>query len=212
MNLKDLNKIDIKDLQNIDWSQIKNRVLTQPDLAINIVMSLITVIILFTTFDKYKATSKIFNDEITDLEKRLAAFEKFEDTEKQTKEFLDKIPKAIGSDQVIQTLSEFAVRRSIQILSFSPAQKKSNNFVSLTSVEVNVASENYANLVLFIRDIENSPYPIRIINWAGLPMDEYSSTSQWSRRQPSMAPPVITDKKGYIKATITIESVELKNV
>jgi len=211
MNLKDLNNIDIKDLQNIDLGQIKDRLQGQPDLLIDILLVVVTLVVLSSTFNKYTEATKLSGIETVELQEQLVALEKFEAAKKQHHDFLKEAPKSIAGDQLVQTLSEFAIRRDVQILSFSPAQKKSNKLVSLTSVKVNIASENYANIVLFVNDIEKSSYPIRIENWSGSSLGP-GETSMRSSRRSSRRTADETTKKEYIKATITIESVELKNV
>ena len=211
MNLKDLNNIDIKDLRNIDWSQIKDRLQSRPNLLINISLVVVTLLVLFSTFNKYTEATKSSKTEIVGLQERLAALKKFEAAKKKHNDFLKKAPKAIAGDQLIQTLSELAIRRDVQILSFSPAKKKSNKLVSLTSVKVNIASKNYADIILFVHDIEKSSYPVRIENWSGTSMTPNEVSMQSSRR--SSRQTANKDIKGdHIKATITIESVELKNV
>lgn len=211
MNLKDLNNIDIKDLQNVDWSQAKDRLQSQPDLLINIILVVVTFAVLFSTFNKHTQTTKSSEIEILELQERLDAVEKFETAKTQHSNFLKEAPKSIAGDQLIQTLSEFAIKRNIQILSFLPAKKKNNKLVNLTSVKVNIASENYADIILFVHDIEKSSYPIRIEKWSGSSLGPNETLLRNSRRLSRKAADAATKKK-YIKAIITIESVGLNNV
>ena len=213
MNLKDLNSIDIKDLKNIDLGEIRDRLQSQPDLLIIILLAVVTLAVLFSSFNGYTEATKSSEIETVELQKRLAAIEKLESVQKLHASFVKDAPKAIAGDQLIQTLSEFALRRDVEILSFSPVQKKSNKFVNLTSVQVNIRSEDYTSIILFVHDIEQSSYPIRIENWSGTSITPDETSKRRSRR--STRQPVNKDKedlKEYIKATITIESVELKNV
>ncbi|MCK5179365.1 MAG: type 4a pilus biogenesis protein PilO [Candidatus Omnitrophica bacterium] len=213
MNLKDLNSINVKDLQNIDWDRVKDRIQSQPDLLINILLVIVTFAVLFSTFNTYTKTAKTSKAETIALQKRLVALKKFEAAKKEHSDFLKEIPKAIASDQLIQTLSELAIQRDIQILSFSPAKKRSNALVNLTSVVVNVASKDYASIILFVHDIEESSYPVRVESWSGSSLKPGETPRRRSQRSSRRtANETIDTKEDYIKATITIASVELKNV
>ena len=211
MNLKDLNNIDIKDLRNIDWSYVKGQLQSRPDLLINILLMIATFTVLISSYSKYTEMKHSSKAETEELQERLAAIEKFEAAKTQHNDFLKTAPKSITGDQLIQTLSEFAINRNVQILSFSPAQKKSNKLVSLTSVKVNVASTKYSDIILFVHDIEQSSYPIRIENWSGTSTTQDEISAQSSRRSSRWNTNTETGED-YIKATITIESVELNNV
>ncbi|HQP10199.1 MAG TPA: type 4a pilus biogenesis protein PilO [Candidatus Omnitrophota bacterium] len=211
MNLKDLNNIDIKDLQNIDWNDIKDRLMSQPHLIVNILLAIITVFVLFSTSKKLAVSAKQLKTEQASLKTKLAALEQFNAVKKENKDFLEKMPQAITDDQLIETFSEFAFQRNVQIISFSPAQKKSNSLLTLTSIELNIVSENYENIILFIHDIENSPYAIRIGQWSGKSIKQ-GEISQGQSRNANRPDDAEEETKEYIQATVKIESMELKNV
>jgi hypothetical protein len=213
MNLKDLNSIDIKDLKNIDLTEVKSRIQSQPGLLIIILMAFVTIAVLYSSFNGYTTATKSSKIQTAELQERLAAIEKLEGSQKLHASFVKEAPKAIAADQLIQTLSEFAFQRNVEILSFSPVQEKNNKYVNLTSVQVNIRSEDYASIILFVHDIEKSSHPIRIKNWSATSITPNKTPQRRSRR--STRPSGIKDEddmKEYIKTTITIESVELKNV
>jgi len=211
MNLKDLNNINIKDLKNIDWGGAKERLQSQPDLLFNILLAIITVVVLFSTYNKYKEMAETSKNKIEILQERLMAYEKLQSVQEQQRAFLSMAPKAINIDQFIQTLSEFAIDRNIQILAFSPVENKNNQLIQLTSVKVNVASESYEDLILFIHDIEESSYPIRITGFSGTADSPLGPLLRSSKRE-NLKKSSADTTNVYIKATLTLEAVELKNV
>lgn len=210
ITLKDLNNIDIKDLQNIDWGAAKDRLQSRPELLINILLTIVTVFVLSSTFKKFIHKSKISKNEQVLLQEKLNAFDKLSAIQKKYRDFRNNVPEVIGDDQLIETLSKFASRHNVQIVSFSPAKKKSNKLISLTSVEVNIASEDYESIILFVNAIESSPYSMRIQKWSGSSVsqvgDSRSRSQRFSRQNTGDEP-----EKKYIQATIQIESVELIN-
>jgi len=209
MILKELNSIDVKDLKNIDWRRMANRIQSRPDLAINIVLVIATLVTLLFTYKRYLNKTQDLEDTLSSLEETSEAIDKMEIIRKEYSDFQKSIPDTINANQLIETLSKFALKRDVQILSFSPANKKSNKFISLTSVEINVISENYADIILFMRDIESAPYAIRVEKWSGASIKQDEAIRGYSRRSSRRIDDVDPEKE-FIEATIKIESVELK--
>jgi hypothetical protein len=211
MNLKDLSKFDVKELQNIDWGGFKDRLFSQPDFFVNILLALITVSFVFSSSKKLISSSQQLQSQQAQLKIKLDALNQLNATKKTHKEFLEKAPQPVTDDQLIETLSEFAFQRDVQILSFSSPEKKSNNLLVLTSIELKIASEKYENIILFINDIENSSYAMRIGEWSG----KLTRQAQISQGRPPRNNLQTTEKEDmteYIQATVRIESLELKNV
>ena len=214
MNLKDLNKIDVSRLKEIDLKRTKEWLLSQPGLLINSLLIVVTIVVVFSTYNKNTETTKSLQEERVQLQERLEAIEKFNAVEKEYKSFTKNIPQTIEADQLITTLSEFAIARGVRILAFSPAKEENNLFFNVTSVEINVASEDYASIVLFMHDIESSPYLMRIGKWSGAFVASDSLTEQKSRK-PRRTSQQLSDEavtKKFIQTTVKIESVELKDV
>ncbi len=212
MNLKDLNNIDVAALKNIDWSQVRDYLRIRPDLTVNVLLVLATLITMFASYGSYKSSMTTLKRTAKELDEKMKSFEKLQITQKQHDEFLKNAPEAIKKGSFVETISELAIKRDIQIISFSPVKERNNTFVNLASIEVNVTSNNYANLVLFMRDIESSPFAIRVLTWSG---KTSSSLDRISRRSSRSFSQKATDKEikpEFIEATINIESVELDNV
>lgn len=209
MNLKDLNKINIEDLKGLDWGQAKDRFLSQPDRIINILIVMVTIAVIFSAHKNYTRATKALKKTVIELQEKSAALDKFNAAQEQLNNFIKDAPKEISGDELIEKLSQFAIKRDIQILSFSPAQEKSNNFISLTSVEINITSDHYADVILFMHDIENSPYSLRITKWVGFPVTADRASRRSSRTVPGQNH---DNTREEIEATIEIGSIKFKNV
>lgn len=211
MNLKDLNKIDIHDLKNIDWRQAKAQLQSRPGLIINILLIGVTLFVVSSAYQKYARLTKSLGREAAELREKADALEKSRLTQKQYDDFLKSVPEVIPGDRMVETLAGFAVNRGVQILSFSPAKERSDNFIHLTNVEIHIASKDYANIILFMRDIETSPYSIRIGKWSGSSGAPEEFSGRRSRR-PIRQMVDETVQKEHIEATVEIESVTFKHV
>jgi len=223
MKISDLNKITVKEissfLKNYDWQSFKNllswesvkeRLLGNPAPFICTLMIIITLIAIVISGRVYKNAAVMQKTEVSDLRKRAKAVSVFESTQKDYRAFLAKIPQSISESKLIKMLSEIAFARNVQIISFSPARKKDTGYIKLTSVEITITSEDYANAIRFVNDIENSPYSIRIGKWSGnlkMPNRVTRRFSQKFNRYDSEE----AMKSEHIEAKIKIETVEFKN-
>ena len=212
--IKKLNNISVNDLKNIDVSRSKEWLQSQPGLMINSLLIIITIVVVSSAYSKSRESTKLLQKEYAQLKEKLEILDGFNTAEKQYKSFTKNIPQTIDKDGLITVLSEFAIARNIRILSFSPTKEESSKFANVTSVEINVASEDYASLILFMHDIESSSYLIRIGKWFGVFVTSDSIEQQRSRRSQRIIQQDVdgVPAKKLIKATIKIESVELKNV
>ena len=85
-----------------------------------------------------------------------------EKVEKQYAEVKEKFPKSISSDEFLAKLSDLALKNNVQTVSFSQPQKKSGEYVDLVVINFNILSENYGNLLTFLKDIETFPNALRL--------------------------------------------------
>lgn len=210
MKISDLNKIKIEDLKNIDWELAKDRLTSSPVLIICIVAGIITAASISFAFRSYKKVTLKQKTVVNALLKKAKALDSFEAVQRQYSAFVDNAPKSISENEMIELLSNIALERDVQIMSFSPTRRESNSNITLTKVEITIASESYIDTIQFIRDIEKAPYAIRIGAWSGI-LKMPSSTPQRSLRRTSRQ--VISDeiKNEYVEANIRIETVEFKS-
>jgi len=222
MKISDLNKITVTDIKSyfesydlasitglLSWNSIKERVLSNPMPIIFALAMIITLISVSKAHSIHKNVIKTRKTEVSELRKRAEKVTIYETTQKHYRDFLDNVPEAISESKLIEMLSEIAIARNVQIISFSPVSTKGNNYIDLTSVGITIASEDYADTIRFVNDIENSPHSIRIGKWSGdlkMPTGASRRISRRIRRQ--------SGNKGimneYIEAKIEIETVRFK--
>lgn len=210
MKISDLNKIKFEDIRNIDWELAKDRLLNNPTLIICIAAGIITAATISYAYRSYKNVAFIQKTEVSALLKKAKALDNFETVQKQYAEFIANISEKISENEMIELLSNIALTRDVQIMSFSPTRRKSNAYINVTTVEITIASESYIDTLQFMRDIEKTPHAIRIGRWSGvlkMPSSTPQRSSRGSRRQISSK----EIKNEYVQAEIRIETVEFKN-
>ena len=198
MNMGDLNKFDIKELKSFDINQAKEFLISRVDVTINLILVVLTILGVTYLYSDGKAKLANLEAQIQQMKEKLEMVKGYEDIKKKHDDFKNAFPKYITSDQLTDKISAFAGKNNVKILSFSPAQKKEEEFWTTTSVNINVSAANYASIIEFMQDIEKAPFAIQVQKWSGRFSLDHSNQQQ---------APVEENTEAYI----TIGSVNLKN-
>ena len=164
MNLSDLNNIQLKD---INVQQVTDNLKSRKDLTAYLVMVGLTLFVMFRIFDAKQNEGRMLKNQIKEMEKKNEVIAEHERMSKELNTFLSGLPAGLSGDNIVDTLTGFAEKHKVQILSFSPARSKTTKLYQHTSVNINVSSPTYKDMVLFVHDIESSPYNFRLENWLG---------------------------------------------
>ncbi len=194
-----LKNFNVKDLQNIDARQIAEMLQQRLDIALNIFLILVTVLATNGIVANYRKRSQTMTWEIQQRQERLEAVKESQKIKGEYAEFLEHFPKSILTDQLINKLSEFAAYRQVQVLSFSPLKEKGDDYIAVTGVQLNITSANYKNIILFMKDIEDAPYSLRVDRWSAK-MKEQKGNER-----------VAETRKQTVEANMEISSIRLKN-
>lgn len=197
MNIKDLANIDINDLKNIDLNDIKLRILSRPDILIDIILIGITIYVTIFIYSGNELKKVSLNKNIKEMEEKLNVVVDLKSANETYKKFKEDFPESLTSEQIVDRISVFGVNNNIQIQSFSPAKEQKSKYITLTTVQINVVAANYENIISFMKDIETAPYALRVESWNG------SMASQGRRET--------TASNDSINADIMIGSIKLND-
>lgn len=161
-----LRNININDLQNIDARQLSDMLRQRIDIVLNITLVLVTMVATVLIVKGSGKRSEMLTWEIKQLEERGEAVKESERLKGEYAAFLKSFPEPILTDQLVNKLSEFAADRQVQILSLSPVKEKSDSYIKVAGVQINVSSDNYKNIVLFMKDVEEAPYALQVARWS----------------------------------------------
>lgn len=194
-----LREINIKDLQNIDARQVAQLLQQRVDVLLNIVLILATTIVLVLVSRGYGKKAQLLTWEAQQIQERLDAIKDSERLQGEYGTFMRSFPKVILTGQLINKLSEFAAYRHVQILSFSPIKEKSDEYIKVATVQINAAADTYENMILFMKDIEESPYALRVEQWSAKMKEQKSKEGE------------VEIRKEIVEAKMDIASLKLKD-
>ena len=123
-----MKKLTVKDLKSFNLAQVKEIVSKRPDIFINILLIGLTLFGTIYLYSHRTRESQRLQSEVQQMTEKLAAVQEYEAVGKEYEEFIKAFPQPIPGDQLINKLSQVAVSHNIQILAFSPAEKKKSDF------------------------------------------------------------------------------------
>lgn len=194
-----LRNVNIRDLQNIDARELGEMLRQRIDIVLNVVLVLVTIAATVGIVKGYGKKAQALALEITQMQDRAGAVKESQRLKGEYAALFESFPKPILADQLMNKLSGFAAYRQVQVLSFSPAKEKGGDYITVAGIQINVAAEDYKNIVLFMKDIEDAPYALRV--------------KQWSARMKEQKAKEGTEevKKQIVEANMQIDFIKLKN-
>lgn len=201
--LKELKEIDIQDLKElIDLSELKEKLLEHKEILIAIVIVGISFVVCLSLFKGRQLEIRRLREDITLIEKKIPLAKAYKENQAQLNQFKKDFPPALAANKLVELLNNMAAQHKINILSFSPAQDRSDTLYNQTSIQIQVSAENYTQLVQFVTEIEQSSYAIRLDQWSGY----LASAAEGPRRGQSLG----SNPEETISASIDISTLDLK--
>ncbi|MCK5580373.1 MAG: type 4a pilus biogenesis protein PilO [Candidatus Omnitrophica bacterium] len=208
MDFKKLSQLDIKDLQKIDYNQLSKDISKKPDILICAILVIVTLISSFKIFAKHRSELKSLRYEVALLEKKNDAIEKYQTTKTEMNTFIEKLPSDITEEELINFITDISLTRGIKLESFPPARTQQYGLYDLITVDLTFSVNKYADLWLFINDIEKSQDAIRI---GKLSTTVSSSDGRGIRRhRAEQADSRKKTPESAIHATLTIGAIHIK--
>ena len=162
-----LRNITIEDLKKINVDQIKAYAKAKPDILIKIVLIVIALFATIYIYKSYREKLTAITEETERLNNKLKIADTQKIVQKNYDEFMGQFPKVIEKEKLIDKLSEYARENNIQVSSFSPIKETEAEHTKTQALKINITSDNYKDLILFIKSIETAPFSIRVDRWAG---------------------------------------------
>ncbi len=198
--------INLDSLKNINVNDLKEKIKSRPEIFIRILLIAITLFATMYIYKRHTGMVGELTEETQKMQEKLAAVENQKKVQQEYTDFMKSLPKSLPTDQVIDKISDFAVARDVQITSFSPTKNKNDAFTEMATLSINVTTQDYNNMILFIKDIEESPYSLRIEKWLGKLSDK-SSEREELIDSPGRPQQII----GGVEASIEVVSMKFKD-
>ena len=167
LKFADLSKLDIQDIQKLDYQGFLKDLIKRPDMAISFLAPILAILVGFNIFSKSQIERRSLSADLAQMEGKIKIINEYNNAQAGLEKFFAALPPKVSENEFMDKITDFAVKRNVQIESFSPAKNQSDPLYDVTMINLSVNTKTYENMWLFIHDIENSGFSIRINSWAG---------------------------------------------
>lgn len=186
-NLKqiDISKMDINDLQNINYEKLFKDIRQKPDKIIGVSACLLAVFLSFNIFNKTQTKKRAYQIKTFEMEEKSKIIDEFNTAQADLKNFLTSVPPKLTENEFINKITDIAVSHNVKIDSFSKNEDNTLSNHSLISLEISALVSTYEDLYQFINDIETANSSIRVNSWSG---NLSNSNTNYQRRAEAASP------------------------
>jgi len=163
----DLNKINLQfDIKDIDAAQV-SKILIEQQKTIKMVFLIGTLLVGGLMYNDHRSQEAGLHVKMSREQSKYEVIKAHEAAAQDLSHFKSSIPKEISVFDLIRLISNDAKLYNSNIVSYSPSQKKDMGLYDLTNVSFIAESDNFKDMMLFLRKIERSDSPIMISVWSG---------------------------------------------
>ena len=101
------------------------------------------------------------------VQEKMEAVSERDVAQKALNDFKSSVPKRLNETEVITLISNYAKLFQVDILSLSPADSKDMGMFDVVKINFNAQSQDFRAMMIFLRKIEKSDFPLRIDSWSG---------------------------------------------
>ncbi|MDZ4243399.1 MAG: hypothetical protein U1D99_11275, partial [Candidatus Omnitrophota bacterium] len=113
--IKKLQSIDVKDLKNLDYQKILQDVKKRPDIIISSAVVVMALLISINLVSSHFRESQSLRNDIATLERKLSVVEDYKKVRDEMDAFMAQIPAPMAEQDLINILTDIAVKRRVQI-------------------------------------------------------------------------------------------------
>lgn len=205
MNLRDLAKIDIKTLQQIQVNDIIAFMRSNLDIAIIVSIIGLTLATVLGLYGYSTSKNISLNNQVQTAQELVPVAEKQKELLEEFNTFIKNFPDSIGTNALMEKISGLALDHDIQIKSISPGLTDENTIRSITEMTLTIVSDSYDDIISFTKSIESLPYSITITSWKGYQTNQSNSSRRTRSVNGQTEPDTI-----LINIDMRIQSIQLK--
>ncbi len=209
MNLKELSRIDVKDLKNVNWGEVLEFFKTRWDISIQFVVIIASIFVCLWAYNTNKGKLADLSIQVKTAQEKLAKLNELQEVEEFSKKIFDALPPEISEKRLINLMADLAKKYNIRIHSFSPGEPIKKERYTVLPLTLALSSQNYKSIWTFIEQVETLPDAITIQNFG---LNSNPSTGQPARRSGGGSAAEGLNGNDNINVTVTLHAVSfIKN-
>lgn len=163
-------------LKDVSVAQITQALSGNHNALIKLVVVVIALVLAGGMFNDYHKRDQEVRAQMAQVQQKLDAIKSRDAAIGNFNDFKSSLSKDLNETDLITLISNYAKSYRVTIASLSPAQSKDMGIYDLINLNFDAVSENFRIMMMFLRKIETSEYPLRINTWSGNETDDGKMT------------------------------------
>jgi len=153
------------DLNNIDLNQIVQILTEYRNTALKLAVIIGALVVAGMMFNDCHTKEQVLRARISQVQQKLDVIASQQQAVKNLDDFKASFSKGINEDKIIPQITGYATAHGVSISSLSPTESQDMGLYDVIKVQLLGAAPDYKAMVLFLRDIEKSPYLFKVDLW-----------------------------------------------
>jgi hypothetical protein len=166
--MADFNKLKSQlDLKSLDLVQITRILNDHQHTVIKYALIIGSLFAAGVMFNDHRTKEQGIRAQMTAVQEKIDAIKARDASIKDISTFQSSLPKKLNEFELITLISGYAKSYHVNIPSLSPAESQDMGLYDVIIVKFDAMSDNFKDMVLFLRKIEKSEFPLKIDAWSG---------------------------------------------
>ncbi|MBF0571599.1 MAG: hypothetical protein HQL12_06965 [Candidatus Omnitrophica bacterium] len=166
--MSDLDKINSQSgSKNFDFTNFSQALSTNPEPFVKLFLAAGALIIIGYMFNDYHAKDQRLHARMSQEQEKLEVVSAHDTAVMNLNNFKSSLPAKLSDYKIITLISDYAKSRHVIITSLSPAESKDMGLYNVVNVSFNATCDDFKEMMLFLRKIEKSEFPLKINSWSG---------------------------------------------
>jgi len=165
--MNNFDKLKSLSTDDLDAAKIAKSLSEHQTIIINFVLIVGSLILVIGMFNTNRAKDQDMHIRISQVQQKLDAIKARDTAIVNLNEFKSSLPQKLNEVELITVISNYAKLGNITISSLTPAESKNLGFYDLINVSFDAESSDFKRMMLFLRKIETSKFPLRVDTWTG---------------------------------------------
>ena len=170
----DLNKLNsqLSTIKDMDVAQLIAIAKEHQNSLIKFALIVGSLLMVGRMFNDHRIQGQLLRVQMSQAQEKLEVLKARDATIRDLDDFKSSLPKKLNELELISLISNYAEAQHITIASLSPAESKDMGLYDVISLSFSATADHFKELILFLRKIEKSNFPLRVDSWSGYETDQ----------------------------------------
>jgi len=164
----DLNKLNSPlNIKDLDLARLIDIISERQNSLIKLGLIMGSLLMVGVMFNDHRIKEQGLRAQMSQAQQKIEVLKARDAAMGDLNNFKSSLPQKLNEFELITMISNYAKLHHVTITSLSPAESKDMGLYDVIDVSFEAGSDDFNGMMLFLRKIEKSDFPLRIDSWSG---------------------------------------------